>query len=141
MALGGGSFGRTRQRQTLPKSEALTYTATQNPFQGVNGFKETGRSKYITGVEFDQLKAQAHFAVVDAMALALLTGQRPADVLKPKRTDIRNGALWIVQNKAGARLDIEITGELAAVITRINERPWHAISAYIIQDENCHLRA
>jgi hypothetical protein len=28
------------------------------------------------------VKAQAHFTVIDAMDLALLTGQRPADVLK-----------------------------------------------------------
>ncbi|HAL38975.1 MAG TPA: integrase [Polaromonas sp.] len=68
--------------------------------------------------------------------LALLTGQRPADVLKFKRSDIRDGALWIVQNKTGARLGIEVTGELAAVITKINDRPRRAISAYLIQDEN-----
>ena len=87
-------------------------------------------------MEFDQVKAQAHFTVVDAMDMALLTGQLPADVLKLKRTDIRDGALWIVQNKTGARLGIEITGELAATIARISERPRLAISAYLIQDEN-----
>ena len=38
------------------------------------------------------------------MDIALLTGQRPADVLKIRRADIRDGALWIVQNKTGARL-------------------------------------
>ena len=70
------------------------------------------------------------------MDLALLTGQRPADVLKLKRTDIRDGALWVVQNKTGARLGIEVTGELAAVIARINERPRRAISAWLVQDEN-----
>ena len=74
--------------------------------------------------------------MVDAIDMALLTGQRPADVLKLKRTDIRDGALWIVQNKTGARLGIEITCELAATIARVNERPRRAISAYLIQDEN-----
>lgn len=118
------------------KAREWGFTATQNPCQGVKGFKETGRSRYITDVEFDQVKAHAHFTVIDAMDLALLTGQRPADVLKLKRTDIRDGALWIVQNKTGARLGIEITGELAAIITKINERPRRAISAYLIQDEN-----
>ena len=56
----------------------------------MKGFKETGRSRYITDLEFDQVKAQAqaHFTVADAMDMALLTGQRPADVLKLKRTDI-----------------------------------------------------
>ena len=118
------------------KAREWGFTATQNPCQGVKGFKETGRSRYITDAEFDQVKAQAHFTVVDAMDLALLTGQRPADVLKLKRTDIRDGALWIVQNKTGARLGIEITGELAATIARINARPRKAISVYLIQDEN-----
>ena len=70
------------------------------------------------------------------MDLALLTAQRPADVLKLKRTDIRDGALWIVQNKTGQRLGVEVTGELATVIAKINERPRHAISPWLIQDEN-----
>lgn len=118
------------------KAREWGYTALQNPCQGVKGFKETGRSRYITDVEFQQVKAQAHFTVIDAMDLALLTGQRPADVLKLKTTDIRDGALWIVQNKTGQRLGVEVTGELAAIIARINERPRRAISAWLVQDEN-----
>jgi integrase len=118
------------------KAREWGFTSLTNPCQGVKGFKETGRTRYVTDAEFDQVKAHAHFTVIDAMDLALLTGQRPADVLKLKRTDIRDGALWIVQNKTGARLGIEITGELAAIITKINERPRRAISAYLIQDEN-----
>ena len=62
----------------------------------MKGFKETRRSKYIKDAEFDQIKAHAHCPVIDAMDLALLIGQRPADVLKLKRTDIRDGTLWIV---------------------------------------------
>ena len=69
------------------------------------------------------------------MDLALLTGQRPADVLKIKKSDIRDGALWIVQNKTGARLGIEITGELAAVVARITARQYQAISPYLLQDD------
>lgn len=118
------------------KAREWGYTAMQNPCQGVRGFKETGRSRYITDDEFDQVKAHAHYTVVDAMDLALLTGQRPADVLKLKRTDIRDGALWVIQNKTNARLGIEVTGELEDVIKRINQRPRKAISAYLIQDEN-----
>ena len=102
----------------------------------MKGFKEVGRSRYIADAEFDQVKACAHFTVIDAMDLALLTGQRLADVLKLKRTDISDGALWIVQNKTGGRLGIEIIGEVAAVIARIGERPRKAFSAWLIQDEN-----
>lgn len=119
------------------KAREWGYTALQNPCQGVmRGFRETGRSRYVTDEEFAQVKTKAHLTVIDAMELALLTGQRPADVLKLKKADIRDGALWIVQNKTGMRLGIEITGELAAVIARINERPKTAISDYLIQNEN-----
>lgn len=117
------------------KAREWGLTALQNPCQGVKGFKETGRSRYVTDAEFAKVKAHAHFTVVDAMDLALLTGQRPADVLKLKRADIRDGALWIVQNKTGARLGVEVTGELAGVIARIAARPRKAIGVYIIQDE------
>jgi integrase len=118
------------------KAREWGYTSVPNPCQGVKGFKETGRSRYITDAEFDLVKAQAHFTVVDAMDLALMTGQRPADVLKLKRTDIRDGALWIVQNKTGARLGIELVGELASIVNRIDARPRKAISPFLIQDEN-----
>ena len=73
------------------------------------------------------------------MDLALLTGQRPADLLKLKRTDIGDGALWIVQNKTGARLGVDITGELALVINRINERSRQLIGAYLVHDEKGQL--
>jgi len=118
------------------KAREWGYTAAQNPCQGVKGFKETGRDRYVTDDEFERVKAHAHHTVADAMDVALLTGQRPADVLKIKRSDIRDGALWIVQNKTGARLGIEITGELAAVIERISQRPRKITGMYLIQDDD-----
>lgn len=118
------------------KAREWGYTTAPNPCQGVKGYRETGRSRYVTDEEFDKVRAKAHFTVIDAMDLALLTGQRPADVLKLKRSDIRDGALWVVQNKTGMRLGIEIVGDLAAVIARIKARPKKAISDYLIQDEN-----
>ena len=117
------------------KAREWGYTSVPNPCQGVKGFRETGRSRYITDDEFAQVRMHAHFSVADAMDLALLTGQRPADVLKLKRSDIRDGALWVLQNKTGARLGIEVTGELAAVIARINGRERPTMSSYLIQDE------
>ena len=118
------------------KAREWGYTAAQNPCQGVRGFKESGRSRYVTDAEFEKVKKHAHFTVVDAMDLALLTGQRPADVIKLRCSDIRNGALCVTQNKTGARLEIEITGELAQVVARISERPRRVISPFLIQDEN-----
>ena len=64
------------------------------------------------------------------MDLALLTGQRSTGVLKLKRTHIRDGALWIAQNETGRRLDVEVTGKLATITARINERPRRAMSHF-----------
>lgn len=120
------------------KAREWGYTNAPNPCQGVKGYRETGRSRYVTDEEFAKVRDKAHFTVIDAMDLALLTGQRPADVLKIKHSDIRDGALWVVQNKTGMRLGIEITGELAAVIARINERPTKGDSDFLIKNENGH---
>lgn len=116
------------------KAREWGFTSLPNPCQGVRGFKEVGRSRYVTDDEFAKVKAHAHPTVIDAMDLALLTGQRPADVLKFKHTDIRDGALWIVQNKTGARLGIEVTGELAQVIERMQNRVRTKNGQYIVQD-------
>lgn len=118
------------------KAREWGYTMTPNPCMGVKGFKEVGRTRYVTDDEFQKVKAHAHYAVVDAMDVALLTGQRPADVLKLQRADIQDGALHITQNKTGARLAIEVTGELAKVLERITKRPRVSYSAYLIQDDN-----
>ncbi len=54
----------------------------------------------------------------DAMELAYLTGQRPADLLKLARTDICDGAIRLQQNKTNKRLRIAIEGQLAQLIGR-----------------------
>lgn len=118
------------------KAREWGYTDAPNPCQGVKGFTEAGRDRYVTDAEFEAVRRAAHPTVRDAMELALLTGQRPADVLKIQRSDIRDGALRVVQNKIKAKRAIELTGELAAVIERINARPRERLSAYLIQDDN-----
>ena len=118
------------------KAREWGYTEAPNPCQGVKGFTEAGRDRYVTDAEFLAVWAQADPTLQDAMNIALLSGQRPADVLKVLLTDIRDGALFVAQNKTGAKRAIEIIGELAAVIDRIKARKRERQSAYLIQDDN-----
>lgn len=111
------------------------YTDAPNPCQGIKGFTEKGRDRYVTDAEYRAVWEAADQTLRDAMDLALLTGQRPADVLKIKRADIRDGALWIIQNKTGAKRAIELKGELAALLDRINARSRKRLSAWLIQDD------
>lgn len=118
------------------KAREWGYTDATNPCQGVKGFKETGRDRYVSDEEFRAVWEHADQTLRDAMDLALLTGQRPADVLKIKREDLRDGALWVVQNKTKAKRAIELMGELAALIERIGARPRERMSAWLIQDDD-----
>lgn len=97
-------------------------TNKANPCAGVKGFKETGRDAYIDDAIYKMVWDAAEEPLRDALDLAYLTGQRPADVLKLSQADIKDGALTIEQNKTGKRLRIIIEGELAAVIERIKAR-------------------
>jgi integrase len=58
----------------------------------------------------------------DALDLAYLTGQRPADVLKLSRADIKDGALHIQQAKTKKRLRIQIEGQFAALLQRLSSK-------------------
>jgi integrase len=118
------------------KAREWGYTDATNPCQGVKGFTESGRDRYVSDEEFEAVRSKADPTLQDAMDLALLTGQRPADVLKILRTDIRDGALFVRQNKTGAKRAIDLVGQLAEVIERIWSRPRVRVSAYLVQDDD-----
>jgi integrase len=97
-------------------------TAAPNPAAGIKGFVEKGRDSYIDDATYAAVWAAAEEPLRDAMDLAYLTGQRPADVLKFTRADIKEGELLIEQNKTGKKIRVSIEGRLAAVIQRLSGR-------------------
>ncbi|THU01553.1 integrase [Lampropedia puyangensis] len=120
------------------KAREWGYTNAANPCQGVRGFREKGRSRYVLDGEFAAVKQAAKPFVMDAMDLAYLTAQRPADLLKMKWADIHSGALHIRQNKTGALLAIEVSGDLAHVLERIQSRPVEKRSEWVLQRDCGH---
>jgi integrase len=79
-------------------------------------------------------------ALRDAMDLAYLSGQRPADVLKMNKVDIRNDELHVRQNKNQHGIRIRLHGdgqptELGACIDRLQARPVKAMSGALICTE------
>lgn len=102
------------------RSKGLTNKA--NPCAGIEGHLESGRDVYVEDDVYRAVHDAAEQPLRDAMDLAYLTGQRPADVLKLARADIKDGAIWIQQNKTGAKLRITVEGELAQLIERVNSR-------------------
>lgn len=111
-------------------------THEPNPCAGVRKNREEGRDIYVTDEQYMALWKVAVPELQDALDLARLTGQRPADVRKMLRTDIRDGHLWVTQNKTGTKVGIEVSGELATVVSRILNRPRKTTGPYLVQTDD-----
>jgi integrase len=105
-------------------ARARGFMAAANPVTGTTRqmkIKE-GRDIYVTDEMLTIVYACASPVIQDAIDLAYLTGQRPADVLKMRWDQVKDGSIWIEQGKTKARLQIGVVGELAALIERIKAR-------------------
>lgn len=112
-------------------------TTKENPCQGVRKNKETPRDYYANDVVWDAVYKKAAQELKDAMDLAYLTGQRPADVLVMREDDAAGGYLEVQQNKTQKKLRIQMTtgGEansLGRLIAEISERNAQHVSNYLI---------
>ncbi|MCL2076301.1 MAG: tyrosine-type recombinase/integrase [Betaproteobacteria bacterium] len=97
-------------------------TSLPNPATGVRRNKEKGRDVYVEDSELAAILAHADEPLREAMELAYLIGQRPCDLRDISETDIRDGHILLKQDKTGAKLRIEITGDLQSLIERIKQR-------------------
>ena len=105
-------------------ARARGFMSTANPVTGITRqmkIKE-GRDIYVTDEMLTLVYDCSVPVIQDAIDLAYLTGQRPADVLKMRWDQVKDGALWVEQGKTKAKIQIDIVGELAAVIDRIKAR-------------------
>ncbi|MES2883210.1 MAG: tyrosine-type recombinase/integrase [Pseudomonadota bacterium] len=112
------------------------FTDKPNPCAGIRG-KVSRRDRYITDDELKRIFVFCSPPLADAVELAYLIGQRPADVRSVLRADIQEGAIWIQQNKTGTKVRIEISERLKAVINRCVERAnsFKVSSLYLVLDE------
>lgn len=123
-------------------ARAEGHTNCPNPFHGMKFSKAEKRAyniggkrdRYVTDAEFDAVHARGDAILQDAMDLALLTGQRPGDILKARRQDIVDGVLWFVQEKTGAKVGVRVEAALQRVVARILARERPVPSMYLICD-------
>jgi integrase len=66
--------------------------------------------------------AAAEDRLQDLIVVAYLVGQRPADSLKIGRSDVREGAVWVEQNRTGTKLQGGHRRSAGSVINRILAR-------------------
>lgn len=99
--------------------------------------KETPRDYYADDEVWDAVLAKACVELRDAMDLAYLTGQRPADVLTMRFFDVRDGALAVKQGKTNKKLRILLDDgctrtEFGNVIDRIKTREGKVASVFMV---------
>lgn len=118
-------------------ARAWGYTDAPNPCAGIKGFSEPGRDKYVEEAEFRAVYVLACVPVRNAMDLAYLTGQRPADVLKTTVADVQAGFLRVVQGKTGKKLRIALEGELGRLVqTLMPPKTGKVVSMHLIRNED-----
>lgn len=111
----------------LSHARAWGMTDKPNACMGVSRNKETPRTFYADDEVWGVVYAAACSELQDAMDLAYLTGQRPADVRKMRWSDIKGGALEVRQGKTDKMLRILVEHEgqrtgLGLLIDRLRER-------------------
>lgn len=98
------------------------YTALPNPCAGVKGKPSKGRDIYIEDDIYAAILQACDQPTREAMQLAYLTGQRPADTLRMSDSSIRNDIIAVRQGKTGTKLRIEVLGELESLLKQISQR-------------------
>ncbi|MFI7801114.1 phage integrase family protein [Pseudomonas sp. DD1] len=112
-------------------------TERENPCQGIRKNKETPRDYYANAVVWDAVYGMAEPELKEAMDLAYLTGQRPADVISMRSDDIEGDYFMVTQGKTNLKLRILMHTEagensLGKLVREITERNAHHPSKYLL---------
>ena len=98
-------------------------TERENPAAGVRKNKERPRDFYAGPEIWNAVYERAASELRDAMDLAYLTGQRPADILSMRATDCDDEYLQVAQGKTSKKLRIELrSGDRVNHLGRLVER-------------------
>jgi len=113
------------------------YTTKENPVRGVRKNREKPRDYYADDEVWSAVYKHACEELKDAMDLSYLTGQRLADVLVMRMTDIQKGALGVQQGKTSKKLRIfldvdEQRNELGKFVDRMQARKREVSSPFLV---------
>lgn len=106
-------------RAIFNHAREIGYTNAANPASGVKKFPTAKRDTYIEDELYLLVYQAADQQMKDLMDTAYLIGQRPVDIVGIHTDDIKNGELYIRQQKTKNRLRFTLSGSLKEIIERI----------------------
>lgn len=92
-----------------------------NPAVAVQRSKAKRARQRLTLDAFKAIRSKAPAWLQNSMDLQLHTLQRPGDVLQMRWDDLTPSTLRVVQRKTGRKIEMQVTGELRAVIDRCRD--------------------
>ena len=95
------------------------WTSKENPCRNVKKHSKKRREVYIEDYLYQAVYQAAGQQMRDLMDITYITGQRPIDIVGIHSSHIHEGILHISQQKTGAKLRFEISGQLKEIIDRI----------------------
>ncbi|MDF3863515.1 tyrosine-type recombinase/integrase [Pseudomonas denitrificans (nom. rej.)] len=112
-------------------------TTKENPCRGVRKNKEAPRDFYANDRVWDAVYRHAVSELKDAMDLAYLTGQRPADVISMRKTDIDGDWLQVKQGKTARKVRVVMRNDgadnsLGTLLKQMAARNEGFLSPYLI---------
>lgn len=114
-------------------------TELPNPCTGIENHPEKSRGVYVTDEILLAIVEHADQSLQDAIWLALLTGQRPADVLAMRREAVADGFLAVKQGKTGKRLRLSMDSGLGRLVSELITRERKISGPWLVQDNGQRL--
>jgi integrase len=110
--------------------------ASINPVTGIELPEKAGKRPYVPMEQVEMVKKLANPRMRLAIDWAVMIGQRRADLLKLKRSDIRKDGIYVQQGKTEAELIMEMSPAVETLIARSDAMSPQIPREYLIRKGN-----
>jgi integrase len=107
--------------------------ASANPARGLDLGPRSPKRAQVTMAQVEAVKKLANARLRPAIDLAVINGQRRGDLLKVRREHLTDDGIYIEQGKGGARVLIEWSPDLEAVIAELKAMSPQIPGEYLIR--------
>ena len=98
-----------------------------NPLRHMRKHKEEERRRYLSDEEFQRIVDAADFQMSRLIRIAYLTALRKSDIVAIQWKDLRDGALYVVQQKTKTPVAFSLDGEMGKIFQELRIRRWDSI--------------
>lgn len=109
--------------------------ASVNPCTGVERNEEVSRDRYVQDWEFAAVYGKAPEHIQILMDLAYITGQRQADLIGIRLSDLTDDGILFKQAKTGMKICVEWSDALQAVVNRAKAQKKEIQSMYLVSNK------